>query len=84
MREAPEAVQREKQGKVCCSRCGEEREASEYMTETLRTLKEAEKLQDAVCLHCDPVHLPPKWESKRFRCKVCLDDLGFEKFSLAW
>ena len=65
-----------------CSRCGNVRETPEYPTETLKALREANNLQEAVCLHCDPVHLPRDWETKRITCAVCLDELGFDKFSI--
>jgi hypothetical protein len=74
--------QQEKQGPVRCSRCGEERQTTEYHAASLKGLQEAHRLHEAVCLHCDPVHLPRDWEKKRITCSVCLEALGFSAFSL--
>ena len=64
--------QLEKEGPVRCCRCGKDRETTEYPTDILKGLRVTQNLHEAVCLHCDPVHLPHDWEKKRITCSVCL------------
>ena len=65
--------QQDQQGPVRCSRCKVEQETTEYHTETLKSLREKDRLEEAVCLHCDPVHIPRGWKRKSVTCSVCLD-----------
>ena len=69
--------QQEEQKPVRCSRCGEERDTTEYLTATLKRLREADGLHEAVCLHCDPVHLPRDWEKNGERAVSAWKSSGF-------
>ena len=44
----------------------------------------AGRIHDAVCLHCDPVHIPPGYRRKPVICCICKEGLPLNKFSMAW
>ena len=68
---------------VLCKLCGEKRETTEYRAVTLNALRTADRIHDAVCLHCDPVHIPPDYKRKQVICFICKEGLPLDKFSIA-
>ena len=79
-----QTFQQKKTQAVRCSRCGQEREATEYQAAKLKNLQAEERLPEAVCLHCVPEHLPAGWQGKSITCCVCLETLPFSAFSMSW